>query len=172
MNWLQQFLFWQKFKETHAKEQLFLNWAQVNRLALVLSAPLLGSKSELDQWILKSNKQVEVYYIESTAKQTSFSDWQCFTKFQSTWYQLPNAACLQSIQPRHYDVVICLSKTINYFEQSLVAQLKAKLKLSALTSLPFYALTIERGETISNTDYLNNCVHYLTLLHTNQHASI
>lgn len=163
MEGIRRFLFKQALGTTNNKGQRFINWDQVKRLALVVSAPMKGAKSELDKWIVGTDKQIDVYYIETGVKQASYSDWQCLTKVSATWLGMPNAACLQSLSSRKYDVLICLSPQINYFEQRIALQIEAGLKVWCRNDIPFYALCIDRAQN-SEVAYLEHCVKYLKMI--------
>jgi hypothetical protein len=166
MEWLQRILFKQQLNHNSSKAG-FVNWDTVKDIALVLHTPLSTSKNELDRWITQSNKRVDVIYCEPNAKQASFADWQCLTKEKSSWTGLPKSDALVGLASKSYDVVICPSKTLNYFEQSVVAALKAKTKISGLEHLPFYSLTISHEGIASSLLYMDTCVKYLSMIREN-----
>jgi hypothetical protein len=166
MEWLQKILFQQQVQNSNSKNG-FLSWAEVQNVALIISAPLSASKSELDQWIAKCGKRVTVFYVESNVKQASFSDWNCFTKEKRTLVGLPKADVLESLKANPFDLVICLSETLNYYEQSVALAIPAKLRVSSLNQLPYYSLFIERSGVSGTIHYLDTCVKYLNMIRRN-----
>jgi hypothetical protein len=165
MKWLQEILFKQQLNSMTSKSG-FMNWEQVKEVALVISAPLTVSKNDLDRWITQSNKRIDVIYCEPNTKPSSFADWQCLTKEKSSWTGLPKTEVLQAYQKKYYDVVICLSKDIHYFEQSLVVAIHASVKVSSLEHLPYYSICISHEGVNTPIQYLEACVKYLAMIRT------
>ncbi len=167
MEWLQKILFQQQVTQNTGAKNGFLSWTEIQNIALIISSPLSASKSELDQWISKCGKRITVFYVEPTIKQASFSDWNCFTKEKRNLIGLPKTEVLQGLKANPFDLVICISETLNYYEQCIALAIPAKLRVSSLKQLPYYSLFIERSGVSGTIHYLDTCVKYLNMIRRN-----
>ena len=75
-------------KNPTKKTKRFLSWNDISSMAIIIESNKNLNKNNLDEFIEKTGKFVEVFYVETNNKQATFGDWNCFTKKDLTFLKL------------------------------------------------------------------------------------
>jgi len=151
-------------KENKNRSRSFSNWDQIQKVALILSETEAINKSSLDQFIEQSKKFVEVYFIELSKKDGSFSDWSCFTKKEKNFLGLPHKHITHVIFGKKYDLVIDVVNGEEMFSAALASGFVAPLKCGNSNGFEQNDLIIVRKENQDLLSYLNDIIHYLKMI--------
>jgi len=150
-------------KSTSGKN--FMNWSQIHSIALIIDETEKNSKRELDSFLEKLNKHVEVFFLELHAKNKSFGDWNCFLKSDKTMLGLPKKTRLQSLKSRRFDVILQITSTKStLFSIALSASFDSNFTVGPTGDFNHNDLIIKRGKEIKIVPYLEDIIHYLEMI--------
>ncbi len=140
----------------------FRNWGQIQRIALVIKDDDQFSKEELVRWASSSQRSVEIFFYEKSAKTPSYSDWHCITSKEMR-LGLPLMALLKGFQANKYDLVINTMKQQDLVMSCIAASLHTPLRCSTVLDNTSPQLIIKRTSD-QLTIYLDEVVSYLKMI--------
>lgn len=152
--------------ENSARKKQFVSWENINRVALLIDREDLRDKRSIDKFIEESKKHVEVFFIETKAKEASFHDWHCFSKKDRNFLALPNKRTFLELKNKNFDVCVNTCVAENLFSEAVHATLKAPLKCGTHPQNSISDLMIEKDESSGLNNYLNDVVRYLKMIRT------
>ncbi|MBA2612305.1 MAG: hypothetical protein H0U95_10060 [Bacteroidetes bacterium] len=153
-------------KDNVALPKYFLSWDKIQKIALVISKDETLNKSALDKFITDSQKYVEVFFIELASKEPSFGDWNCFTKKESSFLNLPKKMIANGLTQKKFDLVINASNNFHLFASSVTSMLKAPVKCGQTYDFNEVQLIIQKTTPFNLINYLNDVVKYLKMIKT------
>lgn len=151
-------------KNDKARESNFLHWDKINRIALIIDGLQGNSKHDIDQFLSKTNKYFEVFYIELNSKEHSYSDWNCFSKKDETLLKLPKKPLLDELNTKKFDLLINACQANNNFSASVFSYISATVKCNCENVPGDYDLIIKRGFNIDLTTHLEAVVRYIKMI--------
>jgi hypothetical protein len=152
-------------KDNSSVNRNFLEWEKIQKIALVVDeAPL--NKSEIDRFTEGTKKYVEVFFVETRAKQSSYGDWKCFTKKEKTFFKLPTAAALSSVDGKKFDVTIVINPSGKLFTAYLVSHIQSSFRCGDHNVAGEIDLIIERKQEQNLSLYLKEVQRYLEMIRT------
>jgi hypothetical protein len=140
------------------------SWEMISRIALVLSARTPPPKHEIDRFVEKTGKFVEVFYVETDAKKPTYSDWRCFTRADADGWKLPKKKVMQELASRHYDLVLNVAPSSDRFAVLLGAMIPAGLLCSSHNRYKEADLVISSATSGNVSDYLSEVLRYLQMI--------
>ena len=149
-------------EKNHARKSV--PWDKIEKIALIINKDTTVNKSAIDKFIEDTKKYIEVFYIELRSKEPSFGDWQCFSKKDSSFLNLPTKKVEESVKGRTYDVVINACEGKNLFSASLFTTLRGSLKCAGSARFKDADLIIEKRDPENLIAFLNDTVHYLKMI--------
>jgi hypothetical protein len=144
--------------------QRFLSWEKIDRIAIIISNKETLNKNELDKFIEKTQKYVEVYYVELNSKLPTYSDLQCFTKKDKTFLKLPKQIIKEKLQTKKIQVVINTSDSSDLFSIALSNSFLANTEIANFDIYKNVNLIIKRNENQLLTNYLDVVISYLKMI--------
>ena len=148
------------------RKKNFLSWDKIDKIALILENEPNFSKHEIDTFIEQSKKYMEVYFVQTTSKQASYSDWTCFTKQDKSLFGLPKKSILLSVLGKKFDLVINTCKQDNLFATSIGNAALATLNCSTNKIYDEADIIMNRPADQKLIDYLKNMLTYLQMIKT------
>lgn len=146
------------------REKKFLSWDKIEKVALIIDDKNPINKNKVDEFLQKTNKYVEVYYVELNSQIPSFSDWNCFYKKNQNILKLPKIEVISGLKLKKFDLVINACCEPNLFIANLSSCFSATIKCTANHYLDDFDLMIEREESIDLIGYLENVIKYLRMI--------
>jgi len=153
-------------KQNLKRQKRFLNWDKIEKIALIVDNAQPINKSELDKFIEGTKKYMDVYFIELSAKQASFSDWICLTKKDKTFLNLPKAHVESTIKNRQYQLVINTTGKHTLFAANIVSLINPPYSCGNQNLYGETDLIVEKKSGVSLTAYLNDVIKYLVMIKT------
>ena len=147
-----------------SKNKQFLTWTNIQKIALVLNSKENINKSQIDQFIVKLQKYVEVYYVEDQAKAPTYADWQSVLKHDLNFLHLPKSTLLNKWHEKQFDLVINACNEDDAVAQSIAAALQANFKCATSEKVKDSNLVIKRSVNNKTIDYLEELVKYLKMI--------
>lgn len=151
-------------EKDQSNKKRFLHWDKIEKIALIVSKSENPNKSALDKFINDSKKFAEVYYVDTGAKEPSYSDWHCFTKKDVSFWKLPKGPVMDELKKKNFDLVINTADEQDLFAVAICACLPATFKCGRSATHNDVGLIISRAPNIPLTDYLNDILRYLKMI--------
>lgn len=151
-------------KSNQSRQKQFLNWENINNLALIIENKEGLNKSELDKFIEETKKHVNVFLVEINSGVPSYVDWHCLTRKQKTLLGLPRNEVYDLIKKNKYDLVINACRNYQLFASNITSQLNAGYKCSCVDLFGEADLLIERNENTDLLSYLKEVKKYLEMI--------
>ncbi len=152
-----------KTKRSHKK---FLNWDDIETIALVVEDTEKTSKHQLDLLVEQFKKHCEVYYLELKAKTPSYNDWQCLTKKDKNIIGLPKKRVLDPLKTKKYDLLINTATRSIIYSAALSASLQSTCTCSSTEEFGHSDLIIKRAKDQDLAEYLGVVQRYLKMINT------
>jgi hypothetical protein len=146
------------------QKKQFKNWDTIGTVALVLHANEGISKNELDIFLNKLNKPVQVFFVDPKAKMPAYADWQCIIAQDMNLLHIPKTVCLQKLHQLTFDLVINAGAPQDLDIQNVAAALQANFKCGTYDNLADTNLVITRGNQQALSAYLKEVVKYLQMI--------
>lgn len=157
-----------KLKKTElSRNKGFLPWDKVNKLAILIEKDAEFSKFELDEFIDKCKKMVDIYYLETSNKIATFSDWNCLTKNHKSLFGLPIKSVEQNILTKKYDLIINTCKSENLYAISLAISAQATMHCGFENNFNEPDFVVLKSGNQKLIGYLTNLMNYLKMLREN-----
>lgn len=153
-------------KQNSKRQKQFLNWDKIEKIALILDNTEPINKSELDKFIDRTKKYIDVFFIELNSKQASFGNWICFTAKDKTFLKLPKSHVALTLKNRQYQLVINASEKYSLFGAGLISQINAPYSCGTQNLFGEVDLIIEKKENTFLIPYLNEVMKYLAMIRT------
>jgi hypothetical protein len=150
-------------KQNSARQNKFLNWDKIEKVALIIDNSTTINKSELDKFIDSTKKYVDVYFLELGSKTSSFADWICFTKKDATILNLPKSHVESSIKNRQYQLVINATEKYRFFSANLLSKINAPYNCGVENMFGETDLIVEK-KSDNLISYLNEVARYLKMI--------
>jgi hypothetical protein len=139
-------------------------WDRIKKVALVLESSPRVNKSEIDAFLERLGKYVEVFYVEARSYKPSFSDWRCFTRQHFNLLSLPKQKVLDDLRKKEFDLVINASSGDEPTSVLLAAAIPAGLHCTSAEKFHGAQLVITANNTSGIIDYLTQVMHYLQMI--------
>ena len=146
------------------RKKKFIAWDNVEKIALIIEKHDSLNKSVIDKLIEESKKYVEVFYIETSSKEASYGDWNCFSKKDRSILNLPKKTSLYELKSKKFDVVINTCGETNLFATALTLSIQANLKCSENRSFGLADLIIVKTQKNNIKNYLDDTFKYLRMI--------
>lgn len=153
-------------KKTGQAHKRFLNWEQIQSLALVIEDTENASKHQLDRLLEEFKKHTEVYFLELSSKTPSYNDWCCLTKKDKNLIGLPKTKLLDRFRTKKYDLIINTAADSIFYSAALSSSLQSTFTCSSSSEFGHSDLIIQRAENQDLTAYLKDVLHYLKLINS------
>ena len=140
----------------------FSNWEHIQRIAIVIKNDDQFTKQELEQWVNKSKRTVEIFLLDKVAKSPAYTDWHCITS-KEIRLGLPLMALLKGYQANKYDLVINTMQSEEPAMSCIAASLQTPFRCNTVMDKTSPQLIIKRT-TLSLTAYLDEVVSYLKMI--------
>ncbi len=150
-------------KNSTKKIKRFLSWNDISSMAIIIQFDEKLNKNNLDKFIEKTGKYVEIFYIETNNKQATFGDWNCFTKKDLTFLKLPKSETILSLKTKQFDIVINTCND-NLFATALNNYLTSPFKCGPSDTYKDTDLIIYKKESLDLPLYLNDISAYLKMI--------
>jgi hypothetical protein len=154
-------------KQTSTRKTHFLNWDKIEKIALILDNREAINKSELDKFIERSKKYVDVFFLELNSKNGSFGDWICFTKKDKSILGLPKSHVDSSLKNRNYQLVINAAEKYELFSADIVSKINSPYNCGCQNLFGETDLIIEKNQQEKLMAYLEQVVRYLQMIRPN-----
>ncbi len=151
-------------EKNKTRQKQFLNWNDVNTVALIIDDKETINKSELDKFVEGIKKHTEVFFVQLNAKQAGYGDWNCLIKKDKTFLNLPKP--LDQGETKKYDLVINVSHQYALYSANLVGQLNAPFKCGNADLFGELDLIIEKKDSLNLIAYLKEVMKYLEMIKT------
>ncbi len=142
----------------------FLSWNDISSMAIIIESNKNLNKNNLDNFIEKTGKFVEVFYVETNNKQATFGDWNCFTKKDLTFLKLPKSETILSLKTKQFDLVINTCNDSNLFAAALNNYLTSTFKCGLSNAYNDTDLIISKQESYDLPLYLTDISNYLKMI--------
>lgn len=146
------------------RQKKFLAWDHIEKIALLVDGGTNINKSALDKFIQKTNKHVEVYYIDLKAKEPLYNDWQCFSKKDQSFLKLPKSKSIAELSRKKFDLVINTSTEFPLFSSCLTSNLVAYVKCGTEGYFDTVDLIVKKNEPFDLINYLEDVIKYLKMI--------
>lgn len=153
-----------KREENTARQKQFVSWENIQRVALLVDHEGFPEKRLVDQFIANTAKHMEVFYIETKSKESTYHDWHCFSKKDRNFLGLPNSNAFFQLENKTFDLCINTCNDTNLFAELLYAKLNATLKCGSHTTNNISDLVILKNGSQGLMNYLNEVVRYLNMI--------
>jgi hypothetical protein len=150
-------------KDNAIRSRKFMSWDNIDKIALIVHKEQVHNKSAIDSYIARTNKHVEVFYLEPHSKEPSYGDWECFTKKDKSLLGLPKKERLNALKSRHFDIVINTCDA-DFFSTAISSALNAPLKCGSSGYYKDTDLIITKSEPFNLIKYLDDTVIYLKMI--------
>jgi hypothetical protein len=155
-------------RKTSARlQKKFLNWENIKTIALVVEETEKVSKHQLDALLEQFNKHCEVFYLELTSKNPSYSDWFCLTKKDKNILGLPKKKAILPFKAKAYDVLINTANQSILFSTALIASIQSTCICSTTEKFGHSNLIVTRAKNQSLSAYLQEVQRYLKMIKPN-----
>ncbi|MCU0359412.1 MAG: hypothetical protein MUF75_01645 [Bacteroidia bacterium] len=155
-------------QQTSARlQKKFLNWENINTIALVVEDSEKISKHQLDALCEQFNKHCDVFYLELASKKPSYSDWFCFTKKDKNVLGLPKKKTILPLKAKRYDVLINTSNQSILFSAALSASIHSTCVCSSTEKFGHSNLIVTRAKNQTLGAYLQDVQRYLKMINPN-----
>ena len=151
-------------KNPTKKTKRFLCWNDISSMAIIIESNKNLNKNNLDNFIEKTGKYVEVFYVETNNKQATFGDWNCFTKKDLTLLNLPKSETILSLKTKQFDLVINTCNDSNLFAAALNNYLTSTFKCGLSNAYNDTDLIISKQESYDLPLYLTDISNYLKMI--------
>lgn len=151
-------------KNPTKKTKRFLSWNDITSMAIIIQFNEKLNKNNLDEFIEKTGKYVEVFYIETNNKQATFADWNCFIKKDKSLLNLPKPETILSLKTKQFDIVINTCNDDNLFATALNNFLTSPFKCGPSDTYNDTDLIISKKESFDLSLYLNDISTYLKMI--------
>jgi len=151
-------------EENATRQKKFMPWDKIEKIALVIEKKDSLNKSSVDQFIENSKKYIEVFYIETSSKNRSYTDWHCFSRKDKSFLNLPGKKLESELKNKKFDVVINTCAETNLFAYALTSNLPAYLKCGGNSRFNLADLVIKKTEPFNLKNYLDETVKYLKMI--------
>lgn len=151
-------------KNPTKKTKRFLSWNDISSMAIIIESNKNLNKNNLDEFIEKTGKFVEVFYVETNNKQATFGDWNCFTKKDLTFLKLPKSETILSLKTKQFDLVINTCNDSNLFAAALNNYLISTFNCGASNAHNDTDLIISKQESYDLPLYLTDISNYLKMI--------
>jgi hypothetical protein len=151
-------------KENLMRQKKFVPWENIERIALIIHQEDRVNKSAIDKFVNDTKKYVEVFYIETRSKQPTYGDWNCLSKKDVSFLNLPKKTLETQLKNKNFDVVINTCKDNDLFSASVCSSLQAFLKCAGSSHLSEADLIIRKTEPFDLIYYLHDIVKYLKMI--------
>jgi hypothetical protein len=152
-------------KENALRQKRFLSWDKVDKIALIIETHPSINKSAIDKFIEGTKKYMEVFFIETRSKQSSYGDWRCFVKNDRSFLRLPAEHVFRELKSKKYTLVINAAFDNSLYAANLTSALNADFKCGANDLYHEVDLIIERKEQ-ELLPYLKDVMKYLEMIRT------
>ncbi len=150
--------------ENSARQKKFLPWDKIEKIALILEKHEGLNKSSVDRFIEDTKKYIEVFYIETSSKDRSYNDWNCFSRKDKSFLNLPNKNLESEFKNKKFDTVLNTCAETNLFAFAVASYLPAYLKCGENTRFNLADLVIKKTEPFNLKNYLDETVKYLKMI--------
>lgn len=151
-------------QDNATRNRQFLSWDRIEKIALIVDEVDNINKSEMDNFVSNTKKNVDVFYVELKSDKPTFADWRCFPKKDSSLLRLPKSAVREEVRKKNFDLVINTSGD-RLFSAALTATLSAPFKCGN-GKVARTDLIITRDEKTPLQNHLNEIVNYLKMIRT------
>lgn len=146
------------------RQKKFLPWDKIEKIALIIDKDTALNKSALDKFVEDTKKYIQVFYVETSSKEPTYHDWNCFSKKDRSLLNLPKKDLETQLKQQRFDVVINTCSEDNLFSASLCSSLSAYLKCSRSEGHNVSDLIIKKSEPFNIIAYLNDVIKYLKMI--------
>jgi hypothetical protein len=153
-------------RENLLRKKKFISWDKVEKIALIIEKKDNINKSAIDTFVDSSKKYIEVFYIETKSKESSYSDWQCFSKKDKSFWNLPKKSIYYELKRKKFDIVVTTCSDTNFFAVALTSCINAPLKCSNISRYDYTDLIIKKAESLNLIAYLEETMRYLKMIRT------
>lgn len=153
-------------RENILRKKKFISWDKVEKIALILEKKDSINKSAIDKFVDTSKKYIEVFYVETKSKEATYADWQCFSRKDKSFWNLPKKSIYSELKGKKFDVVVTTCSDNNFFAIALASCLNATLKCSDSTRYDYTNLVIKKAESLNLIAYLEETIRYLKMIRT------
>ena len=151
-------------KDNSLRKKQFLPWSKIEKIALILNEKDRINKSKIDNFISKTEKFVEVFYVELNSKQVTYDDWQCFSRKDKSLLNLPKEILLRQLAARKFDVVINTANDDNLYAISIASSIHAPLRCGSSSKFDDVDLIVKKTSPDDVINYLNNVINYIKMI--------
>lgn len=138
-------------------------WDSIKSLALILADEPSFSKNSIDNFIEKTGKYVEVFFLQINQREPLYADWRCLTQKDQNASRLPKRPVLAEVKQKQFDLVINTCEE-NRYAVLLSASIPAGLHCSASTRYNESELVIKRTQNLDLPAYLEQVLGYLKMI--------
>lgn len=150
-------------KANSGRKRSFLPWHRIEKIALIINKEEALNKSAIDAYIERTKKHVEVFHIELSSKEPSYSDWECFASKDKSLLKMPKNKRLSALKNKEFDLVINTCEN-EFFSSALSSSLSAPLKCGAGSQFSDSDLIIKKTTKGGLLSYLDDVVTYLKMI--------
>jgi hypothetical protein len=153
-------------RDNQKRQKKFLSWDKIEKIALIVNRDQEINKSAIDRFVDESKKFIEVFYIELRSKESSYGDWQCFSKRDRSFLNLPAKHVEAALMHKKFDVVINTCQTNDLFSASLTSLIPASFRCASSARFTDADIVIRRRHPDDLMSFINDTVHYLKMIKT------
>src|SRR5436190_18497581 len=133
-------------RDNQKRQKKFLSWDKIEKIALIINKDQAVNKSAVDRFIDESKKFIEVFYIEIRSKEPSYGDWQCFSKKDRSFLNLPAKHVETTLMHKKFDVVINTCQSNNLFSAALSSLIPASFRCASSAQFSDADIVIRRRD--------------------------
>lgn len=151
-------------RENSARQKKFVPWDKIEKMALIIEKQDSLNKSVIDRFIDDTKKHIEVFYIETSSKDCTYSDWNCYSKKDTSLWNLPKKTKESELKSKKFDTVINTCSETNLFATAISSTLGAHFKCAENDSFNLPDLIIKKTDPFNLKNYLDETVKYLKMI--------